>query len=628
MRRTRMRFCARLVLVCLGCLFWTVRETGKSASAVDQFTRAEGDAHKLLKRAQQLSFLHNWSAAGLLFQQAEELFEHKGDERDRLYSRIGRIRGLVETGSLPDASDELAEILKSSLARNDLELRLFCLTAKGDIDFQINPQSSRQVWEAVSKLAASLGNAIWENRARAELGTLAFYNGEIFRAMHLVGRAYLEAERQNDLAEIIRNLAALGEGFAEFGHYEDALRFFEKAMQQARTTPGAEIPFTAYLGKAQMLIKLDRSSAGKKMLEAGLNDACARHMQVREARIRLVLGDLARSEGKVFEAITHLQKAAEIAKTQQLYRMLGAADSKLALLYAERENADAAIASALAGAQAARQGSDIYHLPQLLTVLAEQKITRADFRSAEVIYQKALSLIDELLVNVPTFQDKSVLVGTMSSVYRSYFEFTANQLRDPKKAFQVLEQARGRGTADFLRSVSSEGRDATFRSGISDANELVQNSLRPIHIGLRFEDNPTKREELQWSLWEKEKRGIIAGERDQWPGLAHARPVSLSAFQATLNSNELVLEFSLGEPQSTVLEIERESISAHRIAGGERLKTLVESYRADVWQAARVGTSRESFITYCWLRSSPNGLGIGCSLFPTAVCNSYLSRRC
>jgi CHAT domain-containing protein len=231
-----------------------------------------------------------------------------------------------------------------------------------------------------------------------------------------------------------------------------------------------------------MLIKLDRSSAGKKMLEAGLNDACARHMQVREARIRLVLGDLARSEGKVFEAITHLQKAAEIAKTQQLYRMLGAADSKLALLYAERENADAAIASALAGAQAARQGSDIYHLPQLLTVLAEQKITRADFRSAEVIYQKALSLIDELLVNVPTFQHKSVLVGTMSSVYRSYFEFTANQLRDPKKAFQVLEQARGRGTADFLRSVSSEGRDATFRSGISDANELVQNSLRPIHI--------------------------------------------------------------------------------------------------------------------------------------------------
>jgi hypothetical protein len=132
-----------------------------------------------------------------------------------LYARIGRIRGLVETGSLPDASDDLGEILKSSFARNDLELRLFCLTAKSDIDFQINPQASMQVFEAVSKLAHSLGNAIWENRARAELGTLAFYNGEIFRAMHLVGRSYLEAERQNDSAEIIRNLAALGEGFAE-----------------------------------------------------------------------------------------------------------------------------------------------------------------------------------------------------------------------------------------------------------------------------------------------------------------------------------------------------------------------------------------------------------------------------
>ena len=66
------------------------------------------------------------------------------------------------------------------------QFRLFCLVAKGDIDFQIDPKSSEALWTEVARLAGDLGDGIWENRARAELGTIAFYKGEIYRAARLV----------------------------------------------------------------------------------------------------------------------------------------------------------------------------------------------------------------------------------------------------------------------------------------------------------------------------------------------------------------------------------------------------------------------------------------------------------
>ena len=147
-----------------------------------------------------------------------------------------------------------------------MDLRLFCLVAKGDIDFQSDPRTSEAVWNEVAAVAKRLGDGIWENLALAELCTIAFYKGEVYHAARLVAQAYTIAEMKGDVAYIIRLRAAFGEGFAEFGHPKDALVFFDSALQLAKRTPEAGFPFTAYLGRGRALIALDRVVEGEDIL--------------------------------------------------------------------------------------------------------------------------------------------------------------------------------------------------------------------------------------------------------------------------------------------------------------------------------------------------------------------------
>src|ERR1700740_666325 len=60
------------------------------------------DASVLLAEANRLSWLFNWPKAEPLYVRAEELFKQKGDTRNEIYARVGRIRAQSETMSYLD----------------------------------------------------------------------------------------------------------------------------------------------------------------------------------------------------------------------------------------------------------------------------------------------------------------------------------------------------------------------------------------------------------------------------------------------------------------------------------------------------------------------------------------------
>jgi tetratricopeptide (TPR) repeat protein len=255
------------------------------------------------------------------------------------------------------------------------------------------------MWQQALVLAQKSHDAFWENRARSELGTIAFYKGEIWRAMPIVVQSYKEAVRLNDSAAMVRELTALGEGYAEFGRREDGLRFFEKAIERAQATNGMEIPFTASLGRARILIIQGHQQEGKALLDLALDDACKRRMQLREARIRLILGSLAQNSGDLKRASEHFQIAAAIASKQQLFRLSAAAASKLATLYAQQDRSQKALTFAKASVGAERRGRDSYDLPRLLALVAEQEACHGSLHDAQTTYEQAISLVDGLLSN-------------------------------------------------------------------------------------------------------------------------------------------------------------------------------------------------------------------------------------
>ena len=155
---------------------------------------------------------------------------------------------------------------------------------KGDIEFQYDLPAAEKTWTEVRALASQLGSAAWESRAGGELGCIAFLNGEVFTALRMVATAYLEAEMRGDVAAQIKRLTALGEGLAEFGRPADAIRFFDKALVRSSENPDVYFPFTAYLGKARLLLATPRADEGRRMLlEQPGRGAAPGHESARDA---------------------------------------------------------------------------------------------------------------------------------------------------------------------------------------------------------------------------------------------------------------------------------------------------------------------------------------------------------
>ena len=191
----------------------------------------------LLKEANRLAWLFNSPKAGPLYVRAEELFKERGDTRNEIYARVGRIRAQAETMSWVDVSELLGQQLNIPVVKNDPELKLWCLAAKGYTDLEINPASAKLAWTEAGQIAHKLGEHEWEARAEGELGIIGFLQGDSRRAAVMVGDALLSAKASGDVGGQVRMLEMLGNGFNEAKRYGEALAFFERAIKTSGATP-------------------------------------------------------------------------------------------------------------------------------------------------------------------------------------------------------------------------------------------------------------------------------------------------------------------------------------------------------------------------------------------------------
>ena len=335
----------------------------------------DADASKnpeaLLAEANHLAWLFNWPKAEPLYIRAEQLFKEKGDTRNEVYSRVGRIRAQSETMSWVDVSEILGKELGLPIAKSDQKLRLWCLAAKGYTDLEINPASAKRVWTEAQGIAHGLGEREWESRAEGELGFVAFLEGDSRRAAIMVGDAFLSAKASGDTGNQVRLLEMMGNGFNEAKRYGEALAFFERAIKTGGSNHDAGFPFMAYEGESQALAAQGKMSEAVDKLNRALTFARTNQKRGHEAMILLSLGELALQTGDRQTAMNYLEQAGQIAQRYNFYRTEGQAMIDLAGLYRDAGDLKAAEERATLGVAASKQVGDRYYLPRDLTILAD-----------------------------------------------------------------------------------------------------------------------------------------------------------------------------------------------------------------------------------------------------------------
>ena len=534
------------------------------------------DPRVLLGQANRLLWLFNSGEAGPLYQRAAVLFAESGDIRNTLYALAGSVRSQAETMSFVDISDFLAGLLKTPLVERDDHLRLWCLVSKGMTDIEIDGVVAKRDWEQAQNLASALGDNGWANRARGELGLLAFLEGDPRKASRLVGEALLGAMASGDIGGQVRYLAFLGNGLNELNRQDESIRFFDRAIKISKNTHDAGFPFMAYEGKADALVALNRSAEAEGLLMEALDKAQAESKSGHETQVLILLGELALKSGSPQRAVDYLEDAGQRGSKLHFYRMVAQAMLDLATVYRDRGDLAGAEDRLTRGVEASSRVGDRYYLPRDLKALAEVKAERGQFADAHRLYLRAEDIIDGMLAHSPGPYTESSLVGAMSSVYLGDFTLAARQ-RDTATAFAILERVRGRTAADMLRNHSIPVHESPNERAFEEQVSMLQ-------VRLMRSDDLQERSQLRDSLVEAEER--LNYSRESFARASQLMPthsIPLGAAQEMLRPDEMVLEYVLAEPVAFCLTLRREGADLVALpAGGKTIETLVSAYLSAV----------------------------------------------
>ena len=541
-------------------------------------SRIEGP-ETLLAEADRLALLSNWPEAEPLYAQSESLFTQSGDQKNALAARLGYIWATADAGVDSAISREVATNLEGPLVRSDSRLRLRALVAKAVLDRNTNEIAARGHWEEILQLATRLGDKLWEGRAKAEIGQILYMDGNVASAAAMLRDAIVSQYLRLDLGAAIHYTAMVGNGFVEAGQPEAALKYCNMALRSTYVVPGIGFPYLAYQGKARALLALHRDAEAEGVLNEAIARAREEHNYQALTQLLVVAGTAAASSN-LPEAIQRLREANEISHEKGFHHVFAWSAFQLAQVYRDVGNLNDAEALASNAIDIMRKLEDRYHLPEHLALLADLEVRKGNFDLADRLYSEATDVLDALLVDVTRRQLKSSLIATLSDAYVGHFRLAATKFSDPSKAYEIIEEARGRALADTLR-----GESENLSTSSDEISIDAQKEINRIQIALMHETTRETRQSLLDQLFVQEQlllpvrqsRSRLRSDSDR------PKPSPLRKVQASLRTDEMLLEYVLGEPESYCLQITRAGAAVLIIPSGKKqVEDLVDDYLSAV----------------------------------------------
>jgi len=548
------------------------------------------EPHKLLAEADRLAWLRVWTRAEPLYAKARDAFIANGDERNALYAEVSQLRGRLPTLPVPEVSERLSDYLDNPVVRNDERLRLRVLVIKGETDEDLDPSLSQRSWTEALALAQKLNEPAWANRARGELGLVAFLQGDTNTAIVNLGQAIKVAEANGDTSSLVRWLTLFGHGYVELGRPEQALDFYERALKIARTVPELQMAFMTLVGKADVLIKVGRVSEAEELITATLAEATREGALGYQAEltVRLALAAVARKQ--IPQALEEVAKAMEFARAAGANRILAGLALERARILSQGKRTAEAESVLREGITSSRSMGERLLLPRLLAQLADLQLSRGRRAEASELLEEADDILEGLLTNASSPWVRGRILGSMDEVVSARIRLEGEGVdAAPTALFAVLERARARSLVDLLhaRPLSEVRKPDELRVG--------ERKIAALQMQLLRTTNRAKRQQLLDEIFRAEEAlAPLTTELFSRSRRRARAPVTLRAVQSALRPNELLFEVALGEPASFGIVVNRSAARVQRLPGRaviqEQAERLVSAARAgkDVQADAKV----------------------------------------
>lgn len=531
---------------------------------------AIADPHESLRRALYFADRYNWPAAAPYFADAERGFLALSDSENATHAKIGLLRATADQQirPLPAIALEIAEELASNpILQSNKQLRLFAFAAKGEIDAECDTSAMRHDWESVAVLARELSDQKWSYRATAQLGLVAFYDGDIETARGNVVAALGAATKAGDKASQVRFLAIISKGLAEAGSLDTSLQTADRALQLAATIPDSGFPYLPTAVKIGALVGLkrlnDAETIAQEVVARAKSDGRASQEVAGLANLAWVL----REKGATEESVAALNQALAICRASSMHRLEAQIEEELSLTHRAAKRLDEAALHAQAAADAMQRAVDLIALPRVLGMLAGIQVAMGQRSQALATFERAQTMIDANIGRVLNSYDKTTLVRAASDLYANHFALLSEAGSEPSALFALIEQVRARSLSDLLAAGMARNEE-----GIAIDRQLAR--LRLSAAGARTNQDMQR---IRGQIIEIEQRRLATPGVSALRRTVH-RPITLGELQRTLPPGTMVLEYVLGHPTSFCLVIRNGSARLVRLQSQKRIEPRVREF--------------------------------------------------
>ena len=299
------------------------------------------------------------------------------------------------------------------------------LALLGNIDLNTNTAAALDDWNQILALAKKSGDQKWENRAKGELGLIAGVNGDIGTAAFALYSAMGKAEQIGDVAAHINFATWLGNGMAINGMADRSVKVIDQAVDLARKSGYTSVPLQLSIAKIRALANLpdpqtDQSrDAVKRLIAETLLQAQKEHVLGAQTELLNEAGQIATGK-MIFLGREGLRQAAEVSKTAGLPREDAEAYLHLSQFYRATNQPAKASAAIDQGIQPSNEWRRPMIFHSSLPKRRKWKM-RSGMHAADASFQRATDLVEGLLVNAPSSQVKSAMIGALSKIYSAIF---------------------------------------------------------------------------------------------------------------------------------------------------------------------------------------------------------------
>jgi CHAT domain-containing protein len=248
-------------------------------------------------------------------------------------------------------------------------------------------------------------------------------------------------------------------------------------------------------------------------------------------------------------------------------RALASAQELASDVYRDRGDIVKATEFANRAANSTQQSGDAWSVPRLLQAVAVLDIKQGKYEEADRVFDRASTLVDALIGSYPSVLQKTAVIKASSDLYAQHFALVADQFHDPRKAYSIIEQVRGRITTDLLMSGAVAPAQA----------KKDQRALSELRLNLAGAQSTSEVRRIRDHIFQVEQAEWITPEINILKAKSRD-PIGVERIQRTLDPSTLILEYVVTDPRSYCLVISKTATRVVPLAAAKRIQTLIEAY--------------------------------------------------